>query len=268
MIKRDHIIQNIPFHKISHHELKANGLIVVETFKIVKKALEKQLKLVALYIPIDSSGNEKNHRHNLQHVTSYDLTALTHFYRPKESLQGDSGITFSLFALFEYPEELPLTAAFENLKSQPALFLNGLSSPENVGSLMRSANAFGFKNIFVDAKTCSPYYKRCIRVSMGNVFDLHIYSLHNFDEFKKLLLETETSLMACHFKTYSKPMRDVPPPQKVIYAIGSEGHGLDQNLIETALHHIHIPMNPKAEHLNASVAGAIIMAEHYAYLNS
>lgn len=131
-----------------------------------------------------------------------------------------------------------------------ALILENVQDPGNVGTVIRTANAFGIDCVYLLGECASLHNWKTIRASMGAVFyqkiivnqlpDLPIYGAA-LD--KKSVDITITNLSNC------------------AVAIGSEGRGLSSELLARCEKKIVIPMSPNAESLNAAVAASIIAWE-------
>jgi tRNA G18 (ribose-2'-O)-methylase SpoU len=89
----------------------------------------------------------------------------------------------------------PQYISYEEIERN-VVVLNGLTSPENVGSIVRSCAAFGISTLIIDEQTCSPFIRRSIRVSSGNLFNISVYkSSKLLDDLKKL--QTEGYKLIC-----------------------------------------------------------------------
>ncbi|MFZ8999855.1 MAG: TrmH family RNA methyltransferase [Bacteriovoracaceae bacterium] len=165
------------------------------------------------------------------------------------------------FTGFNYHKGI-LALAQRNLYSDlaelhpPYLVLNGLTSPENVGSIIRTCAGFGFKSIIIDRECVSPYLRRCIRVSMGNIFNVKVHQTNNLlDTLKKL----QVPIIGTANTPNSKKINDWIPVGNEAIIIGSEGHGIDSHILEKCDQIYKIPVDNFVNHLNASVAAAIFL---------
>lgn len=66
--------------------------------------------------------------------------------------------------------------------TSPMLFVNSIVDSENIGSILRSAAAFGIKTVLFDNKSASPYLRRSVRVSMGSLFQIQLVRIQNSTE--------------------------------------------------------------------------------------
>lgn len=166
-----------------------------------------------------------------------------------------AGYKFSkgVLATFEKPQFAPL----ENLQP-PFIIINGLTSPENVGSIVRTMAGLGFKSLLIDSKTCSPYLRRCIRVSMGNI---NFINVHRIDDLKTFIKNSELNIYYAANDERAVSIYKTRPGLNSAFVIGSEGHGIDKEILNDAKNIIKIPVTEGVLHYNASIACAIIASE-------
>ena len=161
-----------------------------------------------------------------------------------------------VFALAEKPPFTPISQLGSNI-----LIFNGLTSPENTGALCRTAAAFNINSLVFDHKSASPYLKRSIRVSMGNVFKLKIHYSHNLERDLETIKEMGYQVLGTGNEINSKPMNLQYFQGKNALIIGSEGHGMDPEIRALCNHTLKIKINDEVQHLNAAAAGAIFLHE-------
>ncbi len=137
-----------------------------------------------------------------------------------------------------------------------ALILDRLQDPGNVGTLIRSAMAFGFKDIYL-VNCADPYSEKVIRSSAGMILKARIHIV----TFKDILLYKDK--IADKFVVadmFGAPIGEIRLPKtKIAVIIGNEGSGVSADFIALADTKISIPMQNGVESLNAGVAGSIIM---------
>ncbi len=166
-----------------------------------------------------------------------------------------SGYKFSkgVLATFEKPTFSPLDKL-----EPPFIILNGLSSPENVGSIVRTMAGLGFKSLIIDSKTCSPFLRRCIRVSMGNINFIDVHRVSDLNDF---IEKTSIDIYFAANEVGSVSLYKTKPSLNSAFMIGSEGHGIDKEILKNAKNIIKIPVTEGVLHFNASIACAIIASE-------
>lgn len=147
-------------------------------------------------------------------------------------------------AVFPMPQPSDLSG------KKPLLVLDGVSDPGNVGTLMRTALALGFKGVFLLEETADPYHDRAIRASKGAVFWLPI-KLGSSEEFCNFARQLHVIIADIKGPKFEKTKVDA-------LVLGSESHGPSKTLLQhfpTA----SIPMPGEMESLNVAAAGAIFM---------
>ena len=137
------------------------------------------------------------------------------------------------------------------------LVLDRLQDPGNVGTLIRTACACGFEDIFLldCVKATNP---KLVRSSVGTIFQTNIYSV-SCEEFLQLAKQWELSLLVADMD--GENIFNFKTKEQVGIVIGNEGQGVSDSLQEICTHKVRIPMKDGVESLNASISGAIIMYE-------
>jgi TrmH family RNA methyltransferase len=137
----------------------------------------------------------------------------------------------------------------------------GLQDPGNLGTLIRSAEAFGATGVVTTAGTVSAWNQKALRASAGSVFRVPVIGV-TVEELAGLKARG-VRLMAA----VAEDSRDAVEPQDADFAgpaailIGNEGAGLSEELLEMADARVTIPCPGKVESLNAAVAGSLLLYE-------
>ncbi len=244
-IKDTHDPRIAEFISIRDHVLNSNNLIVAEAEK--------------LFLQFRASGR-KIHKilATPEFIDRHGLSGENIFAAEKKVLESVAGfkIHFEVLLLAEKPQDFKLSELHDRI-----ILLNGLSSPENVGSIVRSSAAFGINSIMLDEKTCSPFLRRCIRVSMGNIFAMRTYHSINVRGDLKKLKDLGYSILSTANIPGSIDMKGFDFPKKCVLIIGSEGHGIDQDIIDSSDTVLKIKIDPQVAHLNAANAAAIFLSQ-------
>lgn len=141
----------------------------------------------------------------------------------------------------------------------PFLILNALTSPENVGTLIRTAKAFGIRSIITDRETCSPYLRRCLRVSIGHTFGLRVTQTDSLATTLKALTENGVQLVALETTPDAKNLEDIKMSQNTGIILGSEGHGIEDHILKLCQDTARIEMPNDVGSLNVAQSGAIAL---------
>lgn len=148
---------------------------------------------------------------------------------------------------------------FDTIKnSSKFLALDNVQDPNNLGTILRTAEAFGISGVILSEDCCDIYSPKVVRGSMGAVFRLPFLKCASVCEF--LDKHPELNSFAAVVDDAEK-ITEVDFCSPCVTVIGNEGNGLKSETIAMCNKRITIPMNGKAESLNASVAASIIMWE-------
>ncbi len=144
-------------------------------------------------------------------------------------------------------------------KVRRVLALEELQDPGNVGTVLRTADAFGVDLVVLLEGCADLYAPKTVRASMGAVFRQAAVRM-DAEAFVSFCREKNLPLWGAALTDTAQDLRSVPlDPAAVL--IGSEGHGLSRELLRACDGEIIIPMSGEAESLNAAVAAAIVMWE-------
>ena len=140
-----------------------------------------------------------------------------------------------------------------------AVVIENLQDPGNVGTIIRSANAFDIDAVIMVGACADLYNPKTVRASMGAIFRQRVMrmSIKELDEF------TRSRCLPLFGAALSDKANDIRNAElhRSAVAIGSEGRGLSRELLDICGGELIIPMNPHSESLNAAIAASVIMWE-------
>ncbi len=143
-------------------------------------------------------------------------------------------------------------------KTQLYVYCDNVSDPGNLGTIIRTADAAGFKGVLLSNDCTDPYSPKCVRASMGSFFNVDV--IVDFSHKELISLKNETSLLCGALLSDSINYTDVDFREPCIIIVGNEANGVSQELLDISKH-IIIPISGNAESLNVSIAAAILMYE-------
>ena len=161
-----------------------------------------------------------------------------------------------VYGLFElpHPDLTKLTAA------RRILALERVQDPGNVGTLVRSAAAFGFDAVLLGPGCAAPYAPRTLRASMGAAVRMPVFETGDLPaDLEKLRGRGVTCLAAALRNAVDLDAVGRTFPGGLCVVIGSEGQGLTDAAIDACDRAVRIPMTDLAESLNAAVAGSVLL---------
>lgn len=151
----------------------------------------------------------------------------------------------------------PSLALPDTLSGHRYLVLDGLQDPGNVGTLWRTADAFGAHGLFLLPGCADPFSPKTLRATMGACFRLPVWQ-GELGPLKTLLRQAGLPLYATALRADTADLRDTDLTRSAV-VIGSEGRGVCPQVLEESDLTIQIPMTARCESLNAAAAGSVIL---------
>lgn len=167
---------------------------------------------------------------------------------PTEMPQG----VLAVCGLFSRP--LP-----EKLEGRRYVVLDGVQDPGNVGTILRTADAFHTDGLFLVNGCADLYNPKTVRATMGAVFRCPVWSCKS-EEVLELLERSGLPLYGAALRDDTADVRDVDY-RRCAVAIGSEGRGLSAQMLQGCTRTVRIPMSAHCESLNAAAAAAVLLWE-------
>ena len=147
-----------------------------------------------------------------------------------------------------------------DLYSGTHFLLDNIQDPGNVGTIIRSALAFGVKSIILTGGCADIYNPKTLRASMGATFKQHIIS-KNINEMTELK-KNGVRLIGTSSDNTSINISKTDFSNSIII-LGNEGQGISKQLLSLCDEIVTIPLSPDCESINVAVAASIIMWESY-----
>lgn len=141
------------------------------------------------------------------------------------------------------------------------ILLENIQDPSNIGAIFRTAEALGLDGAFLTTDCCDPYNPKSMRSSMGALFRLPYLVVSDAPETMNELKTRNMRPIASVPEDAATKIVSIRFFRGVIMCIGNEGRGLTDRLKAVCGEKVTIPMNGRAESLNAATAAAILMWE-------
>lgn len=145
------------------------------------------------------------------------------------------------------------------LEGRRYLALEGVQDPGNVGTILRTADAFEADGLFLLEGCADLFGPKTIRASMGAVFRRPVWSC-TLEQMLPLLQQAGLPLLGTALREDTVDVRQAALERAVVL-IGSEGRGLSQAALDACDQTVRIPMSSRCESLNAAVAAAVVLWE-------
>ncbi|MFZ5979172.1 MAG: TrmH family RNA methyltransferase [Candidatus Zixiibacteriota bacterium] len=238
---------------------REHGRYLAEGTRLLEESLRHNLMPEAVYYLTEGlSGREKQLLAALEErrvpVFSVSQKQLD-FASQTRSPQG-------LLGLFRLPESKP--GELLNLDFRKLLLCEDISEPGNLGTLLRSALAFGFDQVLLCGTSADAYSPKVVRSSAGAIFGLQILKI-TLTELLSFVRDEKLLMIGTDINGHSdwKELTVRLKKERFILAVGSEAEGLSEQVRRHCEFLIRIDHESLVESLNAGVAGSIIMKQVY-----
>lgn len=141
--------------------------------------------------------------------------------------------------------------------SDRVLYLDGVSDPGNLGTILRTALAFSYNSVILSESCCSIYNPKTIQSSQGSIFKLNI--IQDDKELINELKKKEYQIISTEIKG-SESLTKIKPNKKHVLVLGNEAHGVSEKILNVSDKRVRIDIKD-IESLNVAIAGAIAMYE-------
>jgi len=155
--------------------------------------------------------------------------------------------------------EIPVRPLPSRLEGAHYVLLDGVQDPGNVGTILRTADAFWADGLFLVNGCADIWSPKTVRASMGAVFRCPVWNAETA-EVVALLRDSGIPLYGAALRDDTLDAREVDYTRAAV-AIGSEGRGLSQQVLELCDRTIRIPMRERCESLNAAAAATVLLWE-------
>ena len=165
------------------------------------------------------------------------------------------------------PQGVVFTCPLPSLAPPPVLpggryaVLDGVQDPGNVGTVLRTLDAFEGDGVILLPGCADPFGYKAVRASMGAVFRRPVYRC-SIPELSSLLGRSGLPLYGAALRQDTADVRHVDL-RRCAVAIGAEGQGLSEAVLDLCEKTVRIPMSGRCESLNAAAAAAVLLWEGY-----
>jgi RNA methyltransferase, TrmH family len=234
-------------------ELTTHGECAIEGVKLLEEALRSGQHLDSVFFSESARplAEKLLPQINARTETLVLPNALFNSIVPSDAPQG-------VAALLKLPA---FTAAqmLDRSSEGPFVVAAGLQDPGNLGTILRSAEAFGAAGVFLTEGTVSPYNSKVLRGSAGSIFRLPWVRISS-TELIPLLRARGVRLLATS-SHQGTPLPRISWTLPLAIFIGNEGAGLSRELAREMDETLAIPQAAQVESLNAGVAASIVLYE-------
>ena len=250
--KDNEIVKNI--RKLKEKKYRdLNNEYIIEGIKLIKEAITENVKIKKVIICEECLKEGNIDQKLLYEIAKYDCIYVN---KSVFSLMTDVQNPQGILAVIQKE------SSEENIdyKEDIIIILDGIQDPGNLGTILRTVDSVGLKQIIVSKTTADIYNPKVVRSTMGAIFRVKVIETDDLINTIKTIKKHKFEIIATSLET-SKTIYEINYKKKAII-IGNEANGVSKELLEMADEKIKIPMLGKTESLNASVATGIILYEY------
>ncbi|MET4542809.1 TrmH family RNA methyltransferase [Pedobacter africanus] len=223
---------------------KENGIFIIEGIKSIVEFIQSNYQVHSIYYLKQYQSLLPALPANIKlfEVNNAELDKIS-------TLQTPQGV----LALVNIPENPLLdTAALKNVFS---LALDGVQDPGNMGTIIRTADWFGFKHIICSSNCVEVYNPKTVQATMGSLSRVNIY----YEDLPAFLKHVELPVFGAVLNGTS--MYKTKWGKEGLVILGNEGQGITPEVMKLISHPVTIPRIGQAESLNVAISAAILCAD-------
>ncbi len=237
-LSKNRIKELVKLHQKKYRE--ETGLFLVEGLKSVEELIKQNIEIIDIFSTKELNISEK-----------YSII--------KEETMKKLATTSSTCEVLAIAKKQTYSKN-EISKANKVILLEEISDPGNLGTIIRSAAAFGIEAIILFGDCVDLYSSKVIRSTAGNFFKVPIITLKSKDEIKDFF-PNHTVIATALSKENNISLKECAQLDKYIVMFGSEAKGLSKELINITDKNIKLEMTNNVESLNLSVSASIVLYE-------
>lgn len=215
------------------------GLFIVEGLKSVQELIEEKIEIIDIFATKEFNINHK-----------YSII--------KENVMKKLTTTTSPCEILAIAKQT--TTENETKKANKVILLDSISDPGNLGTIIRSAAAFGIEGIILFGDCVDLYSSKVIRSTAGNFFKVPTMKIKTTKDIKTYFPNHKVIATALS-KENNISLKECAQIDKYIIMFGSEAKGLSKELTQITDKNIKLEMTNNVESLNLSVSASIVLYE-------
>ncbi len=247
-----HIKNAVKLKKSAKYRRKT-GFFIAEGVRICVDAMLSGAEIETLFVTGEAAEKNSCEYEKLSDYCKNSFTLTPELFEYISDTQNPQGFLCVI-------KTLDKSCQFDTIKvNGKFIALDNMQDPNNLGTVLRSCEAFGVSGVIMSADCCDIYSPKVVRGSMGAVFRIPFIICDSIADF--LSENKELNSYAAVVDSNAELLTEVKFDLPCVAVIGNEGNGLKPQTVSSCDRKITIPMSGKAESLNASAAAAVLIWE-------
>ncbi len=223
---------------------------LVEGKRLVEEGLKSKFICLSVIVTSEFAKRESTFLTEISNLKTKLEIIKTNDFNKIASTKNPQGI----LAIFEKTKQ-----KLDNIKSHKIIYLENISDPGNLGTILRTCNWFRIKEIMLSPNCAEVYNPKVLRASMGAIF--HISIFENIEVSERLTELKKEKYQIFYADMKGEDYRKVKYPEKFIVVFCNEAFGPSEQIKEISNKSITIPKVGDIDSLNVSVAAGIIISK-------
>lgn len=232
------------------------GLYLLEGIKPLEDALDLGIRLKTIFI-CEGSQRAESFPEDLCMMLDEKLF----------SKLSDTGTSQGVIAVAE--KKMCTFAQFAEAAAEGSgnvVIMDRLQDPGNIGTIIRTGEAAGYRGIIMVAGSGDVYSPKVVRAAAGSLFRIPVIGARDADDAANMVKEMGKALTVTCFED-AVDCFEADLRENIALVIGNEGRGVSERLMELSDIRVKIPMEGSIESLNAAVAAGILMYQSQKKIN-
>lgn len=225
---------------------------IVEGLKLIEEAIKENAQISQIIVCEGCDRAEMIENHLRYEMAKYECIYVPqNIFKMISDVESPQGI----LAVIKKPD-------LSNVQYDEDIIvaLDDVQDPGNLGTILRTVDSVGLKQILASKGTTDCYSPKVVRSTMGAIFRVNVIECEDLKETLKEIQKNGYKVM-CTSLEAKKTIYNVDYNKKVI-VVGNEANGVSKNIQRLADEKVIIPMLGKTESLNVSVATGVILYEY------
>ena len=227
-----------------------NRKFIIEGFRFLEEGLKSDFAIDKIFVKESVLEKFKD-----------KFSSYLNMYEDKILVMADN-----LYKIISSTENSQGVLATVNMKESKEEFNQGMyvlvdkvQDPGNLGTIIRTAHSAGCRGIILTKDTVDIYNEKVLRSTMGSIFNINIIHDDNLN-YTKGMISKGFNLVCSSLQT-DKNFYDIDLTKDSIIAVGNEGNGISDEVLEMATSKVKIPMLGTTESLNVAIGTSIMIYE-------
>ena len=246
---------------------KLNNCFYLEGIKVVNEVLdlflEKKINIISIIYSNEILSKTNGAKQILTRIGTTENIEVLEFDSNIFNYVTDTVNSQGILVIVSFEEKTLKNINLDN----NIIVLDKIQDLGNLGSIIRSADSFDFKNLICLKGTADCYVPKVVRSTMCSILRTNIIYVDNYEELKNFLKTNNYEILTTSLNANNR-LPNIDKNNKIAVILGNEANGVSKECLDMADEIIRISMNNKVDSLNVSSAASIIMHQIYCKNNN